>query len=300
MTDNKGNGRDRKESPASGSHAAQKEEAEKQQAPPQQTPEEKARAALNSVLEHPFWGEIPKALSNGLDRFEQFLDKGEFSEELADRIASATRLVVERGCFGEPEAMFLAAARAAFGERKSFIASAIDFAQTVAASVDPSDKNTSQQLRDRLDLARFICIAARENPELLELLNDSSYKGLDPSVCNNPHLDALMNELLESGCLVGKAHKNAVLTMLSPLQAKWTEERCEAAREVLKANRFFCHHLLADLRGFVEKSRITHPSTASKILPIAHALRVMYREEMVLRCEAICYVMQAARTSHHA
>ncbi len=299
MTDKTGSGRGRRESPASGYHAAQKEEAQKQPSP-QQTPEERAKAAFDSVLEHPFWGEIPKALSNGFDRFEQFLDKGEFSEELADRIAGATRLVVERGRFGEPEAAFLAAARAAFGERKSFVASAIDFAQTIAVSVDLNNKQMPQQVRDRLDLARFICIAAREQPELLDLLNDSSYKGLDDSVCNNPHLDALMNELVTNGCLVGRAHKNAVLTMLSPLQAKWTEERCEAAREVFKANRYFCHHTLADLRGFVEKSRTTHAPTASKILPVAHALRVMYAEEMVLRCEAICYVMQAARTSHHA
>lgn len=288
MTVQPGNGRGRRESPASRF---------KEEGP---SPQDKAKAALNAVLEHPFWAQFPKALSDGIDRAEQFFDKAEFDEALADRVARALRLVVERGKFGEPEQAFLNAARAEFGERKSFVATTIDFVTAIAGSIDPSDEKTPAQVHDRLDLARLIYIAARDKPELLDHLNDSAYKQLDPSVCNNPNLDKLLSELVEKGLLQHRRHIEAVKIMLSPLQANWTADRCNEARRLFEGVGYLENIELVSLRRNVENFRVQHSKIAAKVVTPAHALRLLYSEEMVLRFEFVCYTMHVARTSAHA
>lgn len=273
--------------------------------PGKQSPEDKAKAALNSLLEHPFWAELPKAVSKGFDRVEQFFEKGEFDEILAggetraELITNASRHVMERGQFGEPEAAFLAVARAEFGEKKSFLATTIDFVQAAVGSVDPEDKKTSQQVRDHLDLMRLIYIAARDKPELLELLNDSRYKDLDSSVHNNPNLDKLLDELVKNGC-VHVSQVGAVKAMLSPLRRNWTEDRCVAASKAFAEQRYFRDQTMVQSRQFVEQSCRDYPKIAPKILTVARGLRVAYTESTVLRFEAICYTMLNACKGVHA
>lgn len=262
-----------------------------------QSPKDKLRAALKPVVEHPIWAKLPAAI---LDGFE-YIETAEFSPERADRIAHAWHCMFERGLeIGEPEEAFLAAAREAFAERKGFWATAIDFAQEVVASVDPADKRTPKQVRDHADLVHYIFLAANDKPELLGLLNDSAYRNLDPSVCNNPHLEALLEELLVNKCLQVKSHKDAVKVMLSPLRANWTKERCEAASRSFAAQGYFRDYDLARMRALLTHPRELYKKVTPKILPIARALRLQYEEEMVLRFEAICFTLQAARVSHHA
>lgn len=288
MTVQPGNGRGRRESPASRFNEGG------------QPPEDKAKAALNAVLEHPFWGQFPKALSDGIDRAEQFFDKAEFDEALADRVARALRLVAERGKFGEPEQAFLSAARAEFGERKSFVATTIDFVTAIAGSIDPSDKKTPAQVRDHLDLVRLVYIAARDKSELLDHLNDSAYKQLDPSVCNNSNLDKLLGELLDKRLLLSKRHIDAVKVMLSPLRASWTADRCDEARRLFEGVGYLENIEFLALRRNIDRYRTQFPKIAAKVATPAHALRLLYSEEMVLRLEFVCYTMHVARTSTHA
>lgn len=265
-----------------------------------QSPQDKAKAALDAVLEHPFWGQFPKALSNGIDRVEQFFEKAEFDEVLADRVAGALRLVAERGGFGEPEEAFLSAARAEFGETKGFLATTLDFVQAVAGTVDPDDKKTPKQVRNHLDLVRLIYIAARDKPELLDHLNDSAYKHLDPSVCNNPNLDKLLGELLDKRLLLSKRHIDAVKVMLSPLRASWTADRCDEARRLFEVVGYLENIEFLALRRNIDRYRTQFPKIAAKVATPAHALRLLYSEEMVLRLEFVCYTMHVARTSTHA
>ncbi|MCX6715257.1 MAG: hypothetical protein NTX72_05610 [Candidatus Uhrbacteria bacterium] len=277
-----------------------------QQAQPgKQSPEDKAKAALDTFLDHPFWRELPRAVSKGFDRVDQFFEKGEFDEILAggeacaELIANASRHVMERGQFGEPEAAFLAAARTEFGQKKSFLATTINFMQAVVGSVDPDDKKTPKQVQDHLDLMRFIYIAARDKPELLELLNDSRYKNLDPSVCNNPNLDKLLDELVKNGC-VHALQVGAVKAMLSPLRRSWTEDRCAAASKAFAEQRYLRDQTQVQARQFVEKSSLEYPKVATKLLTVAHGLRVAYTEGAVLRFETICYMMLNACKGVHA
>lgn len=259
----------------------------------------KAKAALNTVLEHPFWGQFPKALSNGFDRVEQFFEKAEFDEALADRVTHALRLVAERGGFGAPEEAFLNAARVEFSEKRGFWATTIDFVQAVAGTVDPDDKKTPQHVRDHLDLARYIYIAARDKPEFLDLLNVSLYKDLDPSVCNNPNLDKLLDDLVKNGC-VHVSHKDVIKTLLSPLRRNWTADRCDGANKAFAITKYFRDYDLAKLRSSVVGSRQEFPKVAQKILPIARGLSSAYSEASVLRFELICYIMHTTCLGVHA
>lgn len=262
----------------------------------QKTPREKIKEALMPVLEHPFWAKLPKAFYDGLD----FLENAEFNEALADRIENAFRCLVEHGFeIGEPEEAFLAAARAEFAEKKGFWATTIDFAQSVASYVDPNDKRTPKQIRDHADLVHFIFIAARNKPEILEILNNSLYKDLDPSV-NNPNLDKLLDELIAKGLLQTQTHKKAVKAMLSPFHANWTAERCEAASKAFAIQDYFRDYDLVRMRRLVEHPREIYVKVADKILPVARGLRIFYAESMVLRFEAVCYTLHSARLSHPA
>ncbi|OGL63819.1 hypothetical protein A3C09_02525 [Candidatus Uhrbacteria bacterium RIFCSPHIGHO2_02_FULL_47_44] len=260
----------------------------------------KAKAALDAVLVHPFWAQFPKALSDALDRAEQSFDKAEFDEALVDRVANALRLVAERGKFGEPEEAFLRAARAEFSGKKGFAETAIDFAQAVAGAVDPEDTKSPSRVRDHLDLVRFVYTAARDKPELLELLNDSAYKNLDPSVVNNPNLDKLLIELHEKGLLQHKRHIDAVRVMLSPLRANWTMERCDEARRLFGNVGYLENIELVALRRNIDRYRTEYPKIAGKVKSPAHALRLQYSEETVLRFEFVCLTMHVARINIHA
>jgi len=282
------NGRGRRESPASPFRERG------------QSPEDRAKATLNAVLEHPFWGRFPKALSDGIDHIEQVFEKAEFDEVLADRVARALGLVVKRGKFGEPELAFLAAARAEFGGKESFVATTIDFVSTIASSIDPSDKKTPEQVRDRLDFARLVYVAARDKPELLDHLNDSAYRQLDPSVCNNPNLDALLGELLDKKLLTDQKHIDAVKVMLSPLRANWTADRCDEARRLFEGVGYLENIEFIALRRNIDRYRAQFPRIAAKLAIPAHAFRLFYPDETVLRFEFVCYTMHIARTSTHA
>lgn len=288
MTVPSGNNRGRRESPASPFRERG------------QPPEDRARAALNAVLEHPFWGQVPKALSDAIDRAEQFFEKAEFDEALADRVARALRLVAERGKFGEPEQAFLLAARAEFDGKKGFVATTIDFLSDVVGAIDPDDPKAPEQVRDRLDLVHLVYIAARDKPELLDHLNDSAYKQLDPTVCNNPNLDKLLSELVEKKLLRIQLHIDAVKVMLSPLRTNWTADRCDEARRLFEKVGYLENIELIALRRNIDRFRAEYPKIAAKILTPALAFRVFYTEERVLRFEFVCYTMHLARTSTHA
>lgn len=288
MTVSSGNNRGRRESPASPFRERG------------QPSEDRARASLNAVLEHPFWGQVPKALSDAIDRAEHFFEKAEFDEALADRVTRALGLVAERGKFGEPEQAFLLAARAEFDGKKGFVATTIDFFSDVVSTIDPDDKTAPEQVRDRLDLVRLVYIAARDKPELLDHLNDSAYKKLDSSVCDNPHLDQLLEELVEKKLLRTKVHIDAVKVMLSPLRTNWTADRCDEARRLFEGVGYLENIELVMLRRNIDRLRAQYPKIAAKIFTPARAFRVFYTEARVLKFEFVCFTMHIARTSTHA
>jgi hypothetical protein len=284
MTSNSEYSRGRKESPASrfkkGKH--------------------RTNAALNAVLEHPFWGQFPKAFSNGIDWADEFFEKAEFDEALADRVACALRLVIEHGKFGESEQVFLNAARAEFHKEKSFFQTTIDFVSVVVGSADPDDKKTPAQVRDHLDLVYFVYVAARDKPELLDHLNDSEYRQLDPSAVDKPDIDKLLYELVEKKLLTRRSYIDAVKGVLPSPRTKWTIDRCDEARRLFDKVGYLENIELEALRHSIDRYREKFPKNAAKAAASAHALRLMYTEEIALRFEFVCYTMHIARISIHA
>lgn len=288
MTDKAKYGRGRRESPASRFDEAVP------------SPEDRAKAALNAVLGHPFWGQFPKAFSNGIDWADEFFERAEFDEALADRVACALRLVVEHGKFGESEQVFLNVARAEFDREKNFFATTIDFVSVVISSTDPNDKKTPARVRDHLDLVYFVYVAARDKPELLDYLNDREYRQLDPSAVDKPNIDKLLHELVEKGVLTRWSYINVVKDMLPSLRTKWTIDRCNKARRLFDGVGYLENIELEALRHNIDRYREKFPKIAAKVAASVHELRLMYAEEVALRFEFGCYIMHIARISIHA
>ncbi len=303
-SDAKGNSPDRGrvESPASGfgAHCAHGCGCSKQNAPQGDSSSKEKADALEAFLNHPFWASLPKAL-HGLAKH---IDTTQFSKPIFDRLMAAMTLVTERGWkIGPPEEAFLVAARAEFGENKGFLTgTAVSFLHTIEKFIDPSDAIASLQDRERqhADLVHFIFRAAHEKPELLCHLDDRSYEKLDPSVVNNPHLEALIAELVSHKCLTSSGHVNALKLVLSKLRANWTEERCKLASEYFKRSNYLADFDFEKLRTYVWDTHDVYPTVAEKIWPVMQAHRITYSEEMVLRLEAICYIMHTARLDFHA
>ncbi len=212
----------------------------------------------------------------------QFFSSAEWTQETAVRMANGVRLLFE--C--ESSQVFLKKAYGRYTKESDGLRAIMR-----AARMIPGVKSEDLAF---IEAIYFIFVAASKNDqELLAVLDTRVYK-LDTSVHAKP-LNDLLDSLLKNKCLEIPTHKSAVKFLLSPMCATWSTEVCTYAFAQLNLRNFFLTHDEAALREFVLQARECHPSVAKKLIPIATTLTIMFQQNMVLRFEAICYVLHAAR-----
>ncbi len=257
---------------------------------------QKFKEAMRPILAHPLWSQVPMSVFPYLDRADHAFDSIDADENVHGRVASALQMITDRGVVGGPEETFLAAARKEFSKENGLFANVIEIAASVADAAFPEKKMYIRRVRERSELVQFIYLAARQNPELLELLCDSAYKPLHASVCNNPHLDKLLAE----HCFQDVRKIKSIKVMLAPLERTWSEDCCTAASEALSKQNGFRYLSGAERRTLVREMRERYPGVVSKILYTTEGLRVFYDEDQVITLELFCYTMHAACLGVHA
>jgi hypothetical protein len=257
--------------------------------------EAKFEAALDAVFDHPFWNKFPKVLLHG--SIPKHLEG--WNEVVIERIMLAMQCLHQDDRVEAREKSFLFEARKHFPATDGFIDSVIDFFTTVTNVFKADDKKVQdEELRRHMDVLHLICLAAREKPELLDFLNVGLYP-LDASVRSEP-LNKILHTLVDIKALQ-VAHRRPLKCLLATMKADWKSEICETAQKSLAAHKYFNEEPHNDCRVFVAEKRKDklYKSIWEKLRPVACGLREAYPEATVLRFEAICYVMHAARLSHH-